>query len=72
MNEASNFCYGVCYMSQQSESPLLHKLPYIPTGRSLETSSMPLDALHHGNVTELDAHSLFGTTEVKATHDWFV
>jgi alpha-glucosidase (family GH31 glycosyl hydrolase) len=33
---------------------------------------MPLDALHYGNVTELDAHSLFGTTEVKATHDWFI
>jgi alpha-glucosidase (family GH31 glycosyl hydrolase) len=44
----------------------------MPTGRSLEEKSMPLDALHHGNVTELDAHSLFGTTEVKATHDWFV
>lgn len=72
MNEASNFCDGVCYEGQQAASPITSKLPYIPTGRNLEQKSMPLDALHHGNVTEFEVHSLFGTTEVKATHDWFV
>lgn len=50
---------------------MLHKLPYIPTGRNLEEKSIALDALHYNNVTELDAHSLFGTMEVKATHEWF-
>jgi alpha-glucosidase (family GH31 glycosyl hydrolase) len=31
---------------------------------------MSLDAPHHNNITELDAHSLFGTMEVKATHEF--
>jgi len=71
MNEASNFCNGVCYDSQKSSMPVKDQLMYTPTGRDLETKSMPLDAVHMGDVTELDAHSLFGTMEVKATHDYF-
>jgi alpha-glucosidase len=71
MNEASNFCKGVCYQSQMSTNPVKYKLPYVPTGRDLEEKSISLDALHAGGVTELDAHSLFGTMEVKATHEWF-
>jgi alpha-glucosidase (family GH31 glycosyl hydrolase) len=27
--------------------------------------------MHANNYTELDTHSLFGTMEVKTTHDWF-
>lgn len=71
MNEASNFCVGVCYQSQMSANPVKYKLPYIPTGRDLEEKSITLDAMHADGVTELDAHSLFGTMEVKATHEWF-
>lgn len=79
MNEASNFCNGVCYRDQLPTTLLKHKLPYTPTGRDLETKSIALDAVHGNmtvagaelNVTQLDAHSLFGTMEVKATHDWF-
>lgn len=71
MNEASNFCTGVCYQSQMSDDPAKYKLPYVPTGRDLEMKSITLDGVHAGGVTELDAHSLFGTMEVKATHEWF-
>jgi len=46
--------------------------------RNLETKSLPLDSVHADNdelmtmsVTELDAHSLFGTMEAQATHKWF-
>lgn len=32
---------------------------------------MPLDAEHYGGYKEIDTHSLFGTLQVKATHEWF-
>jgi len=50
MNEASNFCNGVCYASQAVTIPVKNKLKYIPTGRDLETKSMPLDATHYNGV----------------------
>lgn len=85
MNEASNFCTGPCYANQTAASPIKKKLPYTPTGRDLETKSMPLDAYHAQiaqtsddgqtnvtvEVTEFDAHSLFGTMQVKTSHEWF-
>lgn len=46
MNEASNFCNGVCYADQADESPVKHKLPYIPSARDLETKSLSLDSVH--------------------------
>jgi len=60
--------------------PLLKQmLPYTPTGRDLETKSIALDAINakfkiegeEMSVPQLDAHSLFGTMEVHATHSWF-
>ena len=71
MNEASNFCDGACYPDQLPNSPSKYKLPYYPTGRDLEQKSIQLDVEHSDGFTELDYHSLFGTLEVKTTHDWF-
>ena len=71
MNEASNFCEGVCYEEQAAKSPVQWKLPYIPSGRTLEHKSLSLDGVHANGVKQLDSHSLFGTQEVKATHEWF-
>lgn len=71
MNEASNFCNGVCYPSEQAKNPVLNRLPYLPTGRSLETKSITLDAKHYNGDTELDVHSMFGAYMVRATHEWF-
>lgn len=81
MNEASNFCNGVCYKDQAPphlSHPKNHRIPFTPTGRDLETKSMPLDAYHEttspdeANVHEIDAHSLYGTMQTKASHEWFV
>lgn len=72
MNEASDFCGGTCYPDQAVADQVKYHLPYTPTGRSLERQSIPLDAYHYGDIIELDAHSLFGTMQVKATHDWFI
>jgi alpha-glucosidase (family GH31 glycosyl hydrolase) len=71
MNEASNFCNGVCYDNEKAKSPVKNKLPYIPSGRDLETKSISLDAIHSNGYTELDTHSLYGTSMVRATHEWF-
>jgi len=49
MNEASNFCNGVCYKSQLASSPVKNLLPYVPTMRNLETKSLPLDSVHTDN-----------------------
>jgi hypothetical protein len=68
MNEASNFCNGICYDSQRSDSPILYQLPYIPTGYNLNDKSISIDATHKNGVKELDAHSLFGTMETMATN----
>jgi len=46
MNEAANFCKGVCYDKQRPTTPIKSKLKYIPTGRDLEYKNMPLDATH--------------------------
>lgn len=75
MNEASNFCDGVCYKDQEIEDSQNYKLPYVPTGRNLEIKSMNVDAVHMpaegGEVAELDAHSTFSTLQTKATSEWF-
>lgn len=71
MNEASNFCTGACYQDQVPDFPVKNSLTYYPTGRDLETKAISLDAIHSNGFTQLDTHSLFGTMEVKATHDWF-
>jgi len=51
MNEASNFCNGVCYESQAARSPVKYKLPYIPSARDLETKSLSLDGVHANGAT---------------------
>lgn len=71
MNEASNFCVGACYESQKSLTSQKYNMTYIPGGRDLNVQSIDVDATHSNGFTELDMHSLFGTMEVRATHEWF-
>lgn len=47
MNEAANFCNGVCYDKQKPSSPIKQQLKYVPTGRDLESKSLSLDAQHY-------------------------
>lgn len=74
MNEASNFCDGQCYQAKHAQQLVHQQLPYVPTERSLQSGSIPLEAVHgeEGKIFELDAHSLWGTMEAKASSDWFV
>jgi len=72
MNEASNFCDGYCYYDQQPQHHVQRNLKYVPTGQNLETNAIALDAVHYDGSLELDAHSLYGTMETEATHNYFV
>lgn len=38
MNEASDFCGGICNQDQQVDSPVKYKLPYTPTAEILKTT----------------------------------
>lgn len=71
MNEATNYCTAVCYYDQRAPSPVRKRLSYIPTERNLETKSLSLDATHKNGWLQLDTHSLYGTSEVMATNEWF-
>lgn len=72
MNEASNFCDGYCFWDQQPQHHVQRNLKYVPTGQNLETGAIALDAVHYDGSLELDAHSLYGTMETEATHNYFV
>lgn len=71
MNEASNFCYGTCDGTDVVDFPISEKLPYTPTGESLETKSISLDVQHFNGMSQLDAHSLFGALQVQTSASWF-
>lgn len=62
MNEASNFCNGICHHDPLVASPVSLKIPYTPTGEDLETKAISLDVKHANGYTQLDAHSLFGAS----------
>ncbi len=62
MNEAANFCNGVCSKDQDKAGySIANKLPYTPTGNRLELEAIALDAQHADGSSELDSHSLFGS-----------
>ncbi|KAJ6807067.1 putative alpha-glucosidase [Iris pallida] len=61
MNEISNFI----------TSPPLNQLddPPYKIQRSVLDRTVPPSSLHYGNITEYNAHNLYGFLEAKATHD---
>jgi len=71
MNEASNFCNGPCYFDQTAVQPVQQKLKYIPSGRNLEQTTIPLDAIHSDGNIELDVHNLYGAQQAAATAKFF-
>ena len=45
------------------------QLIFRPNSFDLQSNSINLNAVHSGNFTELDAHSLYGTSMVKAAFE---
>ena len=60
MNEASNFCDGICNQLQNVDSSELSKLRYIPGNRFMFAHGISVDAYHSNGAKQLDTHSLFG------------
>ena len=49
----------------------MDQLIYTPTGRSLEAKSLPVDLVHEGGRTQLDAHNYYGAHQTYATYTWY-
>ena len=73
MNEASNFCKGGCFKDEEKlGGSIANKLPYTPTGRRLENNqALPLDITLSDGRSQLDAHSLFGTLQSRASAHYY-
>ena len=72
MNEAANFCNGACLERQKTNESMADMFYYTPTGRSLESKSLPLDTVHaNSKFTQLDTHNYFGAHQIAVTHAWF-
>ena len=60
MNDVSNMlCTGPCLVEQTADSPIKHKLPYMPTGRDIEGKSIALDSIHADGHNENDLHNYY-------------
>ena len=71
VNEITSFCDGVCYIDQMSPNPIDNRLFYWPGGRSLEKGTINLDAIHEGNILEIDTHNLYGLLHSYVTSEYF-
>ena len=71
MGEVTSQCDGYCYADQRAKNPLDNRLFYWPGGRDLERNTISIDAMHAEDISELDAHSLFGIMQSYHTHNFF-
>ena len=72
MNEITSQCDAYCYNDQRAQNSIDSRLFYWPGGRDLEEGTISIDVVHEGDVSELDAHSLFGIMQQKMTHEYFM
>ena len=71
MNEPSNFCNGPCVEKQRVVDTMQNDFYYTPSGRDLESRTIPIDLKHYNGYTQLDAHNYFGSMQTQATFGWF-
>jgi len=71
MNEPSNFCNGPCVEKQRVLDTMQNNLFYTPSGRDLESKTLPIDLKHYNGYSQLDAHNYYGSMQTQATFGWF-
>ncbi|KAL2922089.1 Alpha-glucosidase [Bienertia sinuspersici] len=71
MNEASNFNTSKPTSGSTLDNPP-YKINNFGSHAPIINRTVPATALHDGNITEYNAHSLYGYLEARATHDALV
>lgn len=68
MNEISNFVTSTPTPGSSLDNPP-YKINNNGAEVSISKNTMPATALHYGNITEYNAHNLYGYLEARTTHD---
>lgn len=69
-NEVTTKSNGAWNLEEVSDDDK-SKLTYVPTGRDLETQTLSLSGVQRNRYTQLDTHSLYGTSQVKVMSQWY-
>eukprot|EP01015_Nassula_variabilis_P009121 TRINITY_DN1721_c0_g1_i17.p1 TRINITY_DN1721_c0_g1~~TRINITY_DN1721_c0_g1_i17.p1 ORF type:complete len:577 (+),score=89.71 TRINITY_DN1721_c0_g1_i17:780-2510(+) len=66
---AAAHCYKQENLKPKSSS-MVNKIPYIPGNNPLDERTLSIDAVHYGNITELEFHNFVGFMQTYIAHEF--